>query len=191
MRHEVATDLSESARLFESIVWPAIAPLVRGGEMQAVESTADAGIARDLDVLAGIDAWQLLRSDRCMRGIASRVQWTDGKCWRTFTIRYSRMTGATTEWEKRWAAIRDGFLYPALTIHSYLSSDKSRLLAAGVVRTRELFEFVEARRRDDAWLQAHLRRVYDGNRLLWVSWDELAAAGVELRVATEAVREAA
>ena len=67
-------DLEASSSDFLRVVWPAIGPLVGGGEIVPVESVADKGMATMLDQRSGIDAWHLSRGKQ-VRGIASRVQW--------------------------------------------------------------------------------------------------------------------
>jgi hypothetical protein len=182
MRPDVAGDLTESADLFLRLVWPAVAPMVRGGQMVPVESVADAGMTKDLDTLAGIDAWQMLRSDCCMRGIASRVQ--PDKDWSTFTIRYSRATGAETEFKKRLRAIRDGMLYPALTIQGYVGREKASLLSAAVIRTADLFRFVEEHIEESAWQKPPRMRTVgvDRNKFVAVPWAELQSAGINVGI---------
>jgi hypothetical protein len=56
--------LSQSASDFVNIVWPVVKelPLIGGGQLQPVEASSDAEFAKTLDMLAGIDAWQVLTS---------------------------------------------------------------------------------------------------------------------------------
>lgn len=79
--------LGQSASDFVNIVWPVVKglPLIGGGQLQPVEASSDAEFAKTLDMLAGIDAWQVLSSPMAMRGLASRVQW--GQAHNTFTVR--------------------------------------------------------------------------------------------------------
>ena len=91
-------DLNDSAFEFHRVVWPAIRDLCGGGELIPVESVTETGFARQLDVAAGIDAWQLHTSEG-LRGLASRVQWVSGSAWNTFTIRRQRDSGTATEYD--------------------------------------------------------------------------------------------
>ena len=127
MRGEVARDLSDSAYDFKRVVWPAIRDRCGGGELQPVEAVSPGEFERKLDVLAGIDAWQII-NDRGIRGISSRIQWLEDNpdgtpaWWETFTIRKSRPSGAPTEWQKRTSGINNngGFISPALIVHAYI-----------------------------------------------------------------------
>lgn len=64
MTSPVTRLLSQSASDFVNIVWPAVKglPLIGGGQLQPVEASSDAEFAKTLDMLAGIDAWQVLTS---------------------------------------------------------------------------------------------------------------------------------
>lgn len=142
MRADVARDMGWSSSAFLGLVWPAIQHMCGGGELRPVEAVESPEMERHLDQLAGIDAWQICDGTG-MRGIASRVQRDkSNKAWDTFTIRYSRPTGAETEWTKRLRAvanIREGWLFPHLTVQAYISADWSRVLSAAVVRTCDLW----------------------------------------------------
>ncbi len=144
MRADVHRDLTASSRVFVDVVWPAIASIVGGGELKPVEGNAERGLEKDLDILAGIDGFQMLNSLGVMRSIATRVQWIapQSSAYRTFTIRKSRPNGARTEMEKRLHAIehRDlGYLYPHLTIQAYVRESTEELLSVGIIRTVDLF----------------------------------------------------
>lgn len=141
------SDFQCSSRDFIEVVWPAIAPMVEGGEFIPVEMDSKSDLARLLDRYSGIDAFQLLRKGHRLRALASRVQWIESgkKPYNTFTIRLDRSNGAVTEFEKRWAAIQkkeEGWLYPHLSIQAYLSEDRA-LLDAAVVETTDLFHFAD------------------------------------------------
>lgn len=127
MRDEVARDLSDSAFDFRRVVWPEIGPWCRGGDLEPVEAVSPGPFEKQLDVLAGIDAWQIV-DGAGIRGICSRIQWCKDdrnglpSWFETFTIRRSRPSGASTEWEKRTKALNGegGFIRPALIVHAYL-----------------------------------------------------------------------
>lgn len=189
MRYDVGRDLSWSAKAFLDLVWPRIAPWLRGGELVPVESATAASLQATFDTLAGIDAWHLCHEQRAMRGIASRIQTTaDGyEPYNTFTIRYKRSSGAETEFSKRLAAIRDregGWLYPHLTCQAYIDQRKERLLSCAVVRTEHLYVYA------DEWLDHGGEQAYikangaDANEFIVVKWSSLRADGVGVKTYT-------
>lgn len=142
---DVAEAMSKSARDFVECVWPVVRDMVGGGDLEPVEAVTASGYARQLDMLAGIDGWQV-RGDKGMRGIASRVRYLDRPRTPSFTIRSSRRSGAATEYQKRMRALREpdeGYLFPHWTVQAYLTEDRSRLLLAAAIRTAALFSFVE------------------------------------------------
>jgi hypothetical protein len=145
---------------------------------------------RDLDTLAGVDAWHMWRSGGCMRGVALRIQPVDGRPWNTFTIRESRANGCKTELEKRLYAIahRDGgWLMPAITAQAYTDKTTGAPLRVAVCKTEPLYGFVadnmpEPKTFGDMSAPVWRKRVYDGNTLLAVKWSTLINAGVAVRV---------
>jgi len=186
MSRNWVSDLKTSSRLFLACVWPAIQVKCGGGEIRAVEVIDDSRIAKELDVLAGIDVWQTVTGEG-VRGIASRVQWGEsaidprtGQPWNTFTIRYRRQSGVDTEFTKRIQAIRTGrWIWPYLTVQGYVSDEQdARLLSCAVVRSRDLYEYLDGRqdhlarrtsRDDDGWAE-----------FFYPSWAELRDAGVNV-----------
>ena len=131
--------MARSQSDFESIVWPVIRHSCGGGILIPVESVSEASFAKNLDMLAGIDAWQQFSDDdagQVMRGLATRVQWTDDP-YNSFTVRRSVTSGAKTEYDKRVAAMNGrGFLYPHLTVQAYLHN--GQLLSVGVAKTSDV-----------------------------------------------------
>src|SRR3989304_1287929 len=73
MRPDVADALKASSRAFVEVVWPVVGPGIGGGELVPVETVTASGFAKDLDTLAGVDMWQVVRPEG-MRPIASRMQ---------------------------------------------------------------------------------------------------------------------
>jgi hypothetical protein len=146
---DFATDMGWSTTAFESLVWPLCSPYVDGGDLLQMEGAGNGHLARELDMRAGIDGWQL--HPRGMRGIASRVQAgrtirdpRTGSTWDTFTIRRSRDSGAMTEYEKRLEAVTTGrWLYPHLTIHAYLEAKDGPVASVGIARTEDIIGFIE------------------------------------------------
>jgi hypothetical protein len=147
LRDEVRRDREQSSAAFERVVWPVVQKQcgeLRGSALRLVEGQANERIAYELDVCAGIDAYQ--RTSYGLRGIGSRVQW--GINYYTFTVRVSRPSGALTEYRKRLITLKrrhEGFLYPYWTIQSYISEpgENGTLLAVGVAKTVELYQYIE------------------------------------------------
>jgi hypothetical protein len=160
MRPDVARDLSDSAYDFVRVVWPAIKDACGGGDLQPVEAVAPKEFEKQLDTLAGIDAWQIING-KGIRGISSRVQWPDkgpggiDGWWETFTIRASRSNGSTTELEKRIRALKSksGFIRPALLVHAYVQKPRREGLLNYVcmVRADELFALATEEHAVDVW----------------------------------------
>lgn len=180
--------LRDSAKDFVEIAWPRIKtlPLIGGGELQPVEASSDAEFAKTLDMLAGIDAWQVLTSPGAMRGLASRVQW--GHPYNSFTVRVALPSGADTEYHKRIRALENrelGYLYPHLTVQAYLDKRGGKLLSAAVVRTEALFKkarlLVENRGKLRLEERSNLFGFHqhdDGTEFLYMTWPYLLHEGV-------------
>lgn len=140
----VFEQLTDSAADFLNVVWPEISltPIIGGGFLRPVEAVTEQGFAKELDLLAGIDAWQILKHpNSALRGIASRVQW--GAAHDSFSIRLSSRYGQETEFHKRLHAVRnteEGFIYPHITVQAYLESRQGQLISAAAIRTRDLIE---------------------------------------------------
>lgn len=138
-------DVSDTAFDFQRVVWPAIIRPIGGGELIHIESETAKGLTQKLDIHAGIDAWQIIKDDSIVRGVASRIQWGD-KDWSSFTIRKSRDSGAKTEFRKRLEAIRGdrGAVYPHLTVQAYVSKRRTGdLVSVAIVKTEDLFLLAE------------------------------------------------
>lgn len=143
MSKAVARDMSWSATLFIEQVWPLIVKQLGGGELLQMEGRPDTQLARMLDMKAGIDGWHI--SGEGMRGIASRVQETT-RPWNTFTVRMSRTSGATTEFEKRCLALKQvgrGWIYPSITVQAYAATKDGPVLTCGIAQTCDIIEFIE------------------------------------------------
>jgi hypothetical protein len=169
-----------SAAAFRSVVWPAISRWCGGGKIEQVEG-------RDrsmLDMYAGIDAWQVFGEDKAMRGIASRIQFDTGNSkypYDTFSIRVSRPT-CPTEYAKRLAAILSdrGMVWPHLTVQAYLNSAKKAIRSVAVVKTRDLYTFVDARGLESF---ATIMNKDRSSEFIAVAWDILTGNGVQVKIA--------
>lgn len=139
-------DLSNSSRAFLDCVWPVINEKCGGGNIKPVEVLHDNDLAKDLDILCGIDVWQTIDGEGA-RGIASRVQFGQ-KNWQTFTIRRSRFNGSRTEYDKRLEAIQSGgrFIYPYLTCQAYVYD--GALVGVGLAKTVDIFSLIEREKAD-------------------------------------------
>lgn len=191
MRPDVERDLTDSAYDFARVVWPAIRPWLGGGEVTPVESVTSEGFQKDLDAMAGIDAWHIMRDQHAIRGIASRVQ-SDGNAWNTFTIRLSRNYGRSfdTEYRKRLHALQNaerGFLLPHVTAQAYLSAPRTgQLMSVAMARTSDLFRLAEdiiergaySNVRDIRGKPLYGKRSTGGEGFLWIAWDLFPLAGV-------------
>ena len=160
-------DLTWSNQLFLTEVWPRIKERCGGGQIRPVEILKDDEIAKELDVLCGIDIWQVIDGQGA-RGIASRVQnetreSKKGINWKTFTIRYSRNdTGAKTEYHKRKEAIETGrYIYPFLTCQAYF--DHGEFVGGGIARTIDVFNNINLRQ----------KRTADNATFLYVYFDDV------------------
>lgn len=156
-------------------VWPAIRAKCGGGDIIPIETVTDSGLAHRFDMLSGIDAWQV-QENAGIRGIASRVQW--GRDWGTFTIRYSRASGARTEWDKiRDHNPDDGYIRPHLVVQGYCTKPGGSLIAAYVLRARDLYALATDEHEGTAWFK---RRVGDGNVMAVFEVQKLREKGVEV-----------
>lgn len=171
-----ASDMQAANKLFAEFITEISSRLT--GELISTE--LDGGrLAEIFDTYAGIDAIHVWRGN--VRGVAVRVQW--GVNYKTFTIRYRRHSGAPTEYAKRIAALRgnDGAMYPYLTIQAYADKrDGGKLLSYAIVKTADLYEFIDKRLIDVGGVVSGIRsrKCPEGNTFLYVSFDELIAAGV-------------
>jgi len=179
------SDLSDSAADFLRVVWPAIQSMVGGGKIIPIESITNDAMTDMLDKYSGIDAWHL-SDEKQVRGVASRVQWRYP--WDTFTVRYSRDSGAKTEYEKRKADISSGagWLYPHLTVQAFIAGakgEKGDLMSVAVIKTKDLIDACSS------VLNGGLDPKYCGIRrtgnasFIWTSWDWLKQQGYPIKIA--------
>lgn len=197
MREDVRKDLGDSAFEFQRLVWPEIGPRIGGGYVIPVEAVSDHEFAKELDVLAGIDAWHIIKKRNCVRALASRVQWTN-RPYDTFTIRYKRDSGTITEYTKRLDAFLNkdkGYLYPHVTIQAYVSTPRRNglFLSAGACQTERMFSLIEDNilghrgmvpRFEKTGYQWGTRRT-DNATFIVASWDWLAKNGVQVVVSSK------
>lgn len=173
MSETVNRAIRRSSEDFLRVVWPEIGKPF--GEIIPVESVTDSGFARELDTRAGIDNW-LIGVDGHMRGLASRVQWTD-RSYDTFTIRVRTSYGYATEYHKRKREIATlGAITPYYVTQAYVSLDRTRLVAAAIARMRDVIHAVDD---EVGWL---MPRNPDGTQGWAVPWHLLAERVPDVRV---------
>lgn len=186
MNIAVAERLSESSQNFNRLIKTDLEATLRG-QLEVVEGVTVTEIAKNLDILAGIDIWYIHRLNG-MRGIASRIQPSD-RSWDTFTIRHKRESGAKTEYEKRKSAIKDKYLYPYLTLQAYVKKDGSRLISYGLARTEDILKYCDSiLERYDFDVSRIPKRFYNrtGNKevgqasFFIVHWDDFEKAGYKI-----------
>lgn len=158
------------------------------GNLVSIE-LQDETIAKMFDMYSGIDALHIT-PDNQMRGVALRCQWRNSK-WKasypfnTFTIRYSRSTGAKTEYEKRMEAIYGGmgYLYPYLTIQAYFDdkSNPQEILSFAIVRTEDMYRVV-SNNIDNPRIVQKRTVGEDGNIFLAINFSTLEDTGCKIIV---------
>ncbi len=134
---EVLKDLDRSLNIVDEKIKPIVEKLLPGWKMMRVEGR-DNEVCQVLDMSCGVD--YLLVSGGCdmIYGAASRVQY--GKNYRTFTVRKSRESGATTEYEKRLLAIQHKAIWPHYNLQAYITGEDVSGLA--IVKTEDLIDFI-------------------------------------------------
>ncbi len=174
MSYDVAQDMKWSAKLFCEQIWPLIRPYVDGGDLLKMEGRPDIQLANELDMKAGIDGWHI--NGKGMRGIASRVQ--EASCpWNTFTVRMSRDSGATTEFEKRKIALEDierGWIYPAITVQAYVATKEGPILSCGIAKTSDIIAFVTN--------DLHYIKSTSNAQFAVCNWEKMQSQGYKVKI---------
>ena len=185
---DVAHDLSDSQYEFHRVVWPALGARCGGGRIISTEGVRR-DLERELDVLGGVDAFQVVQGE-AMRGISSRVQWHAPPMpdeYMTFTIRKRRRSGAPTEYSKRLRALENpgGWLFPHLTTHAYVAYPRlgGPLLSAAVATTRDVMRMI----RDGCeGFHYRIQEVFNAEFYV-VRWWEMRAFGLEVTIVPEQI----
>ena len=139
MKTKIISDMTESSQRFIDILKPQLSKILKGSFITVEGETTDE-MRKLFDILSGIDAW-FFNNAKGMRGIASRIQPSNHN-WRTFTIRYKRDSGTKTEYEKRKYSIENNYLYPYLTLQSYLDDDNN-IISYALIKTKDLISIVD------------------------------------------------
>lgn len=173
MANNFTQAIDQSCDLFDDVVKPALYDHL-DGTFYAVENTQNYVLDK-LDMNAGID---YLYFDGCgMYGVANRIQVSDVN-WGTFTIRKNRKSGKRTEYAKRVEAIDKGYLYPQLTIQSYVDNDNN-LLASAIAWTVDILKMIElglCKTQITGYDQIGRASFYA------VSWDDMIAQNMDVKI---------
>lgn len=121
----------------------------------------------------------LLKSkDGLIYGIAMRVNFN--KKWhKNITIRYKRITGTKTEFEKTISAIKSNAINSAIGVQ--IDVDESYNLIRGVIYDRyKLFKHINDN--IDYFTKKHIHQVYDGNQMFYLNYDLLDEINIKNNV---------
>lgn len=160
---------------------PIIASLLNGGEIMPVEGSDDE-VCKMLDLTCGTDYFQVYRESGLVWGIASRMQEIDTnrfkKPFNTFTVRKARTSGAKTEYEKRKHAIKNGGVYPFLTMQGYVDKQSKSLMSLAIAKTTDIMDYVDKGFAD----VKHTGESQNGQAEFYVvHWDKFAEAGYNIK----------
>ena len=162
---------SNASRIaFEDVVWPEIRGEIGDGRLHSNEGTSS-----PLDVIAGIDAWQIIEDRGVAVSIASRVQFVE-RSYYSFTVRYDLSSGKETEHDKRLRAVELGATLPDLTVQAYIAKLSGEFINAGIVGTRELWDYIS--RNMASLLKNTKANPEDGNLFYPVYWQAIRRAGI-------------
>jgi hypothetical protein len=178
-QEEVELALKKSAERFEKH-WPSLRTACGcRGELIPVEGV-DRDLPRRLDLVAGIDYFAATPTG--LISIGARVQ-ESPHLYASFTIRRAVKSGAPTEWVKKSIAYKNGSMIPELTVQVYVDK-KEALVGYGVVRTRQLLDYVNAGP-DFPGYTFTTKPVEGGNTLMAIWWMWMRREGVELTTSGE------
>ena len=162
------SDLEKSNQWFVNIVWPEVSEWFADEDAELIPIE---GVDRELynlfDTTAGVDFWIVERGEG-MVSLASRVQKLD---YTSFTIRYSRGSGAKTEYEKRISQLQSHYELPTYTLQAYIDPTLEVLRNAAMAPTEELYEYI--RTAGEPGVDWPLIPSNENERFFPVFWDEL------------------
>lgn len=169
--NRVEEAIQRSAETFRDTVWPHLAESLGGGELIPVETVTDSGFARLLDMLGMTDAWQVV-NNRGMRGLSTRVQWTQ-RPYRTWTVRSQLNSGRATEFHK---LMQPGdWQLPHYIVQAYVHPITLECLAAAAIRTADLQTMLR-----NGWHEREKENPRDRNLFIPVSWLTAHIYGLEV-----------
>ena len=169
-------DSVKSANQFHSIVKPKLEELLKS-EINIIEEYEEDNssmyrVSKELDMYSGVDGWRFDKVNQRHQYIASRIQIIKKgfKPFNTFSIRASRQN-SKTEYEKRIYAIENDWLYPQLTIQTYLDDTESEILSLGIVYTKELFLY--AKNNFDYLMSRAIKNKDNSSSFITITFSEL------------------
>lgn len=144
-QNDAITNMKDSAFDFKRLIAPIILKKIGGGKIISIESLGGEKVAKIFDSDAGIDAIQI-KTDKGIRGTASRIQWDWREDFRSFTQRYKLTSGYDTEYDKKKRAIKtkSGWFYPYWTSQGYVTQRrKGDLLYLCMMKTEDLYDYID------------------------------------------------
>ena len=172
-----ANDSKAAYRLGASVV-QMINPILKNDYIILQTENMDNQLAKLLDTLSGIDA--IMFNKNGISGVGLRVQQIKDKfgryvAYHTFTIRYSRSTGAETEYAKRKRQIYNAepSFYPHYTLQAYLDGE-NKLISAAFCKTKSIFDAAIKYEPFDKKASVYLQTAkVDGNKFLVIPYSEI------------------
>jgi hypothetical protein len=161
-------DLATSTRQFQEIVWPQIKDWFGGDPELYPAEGKDDPLYRSFDTDMGADFW-LVDNDAGMASIAARVQ--DQYEYETFTVRYSRSSGAATEHQKRMRQLASSYELPTWTIQAYVEPVLESVQNVAACRTDRLFEYIKSK--GEPSVDWPLKPSNESEMFYAVPWDEI------------------
>jgi len=150
-------------------------PLWLPGEFYNIE---DFEVSRIFDLKSCIDWIYVPSNVEATCGIASRVQRVKkgDTRWDSFTTRWEKISGKTTEYEKLLRAINSEerlFLSPGYFSQTYVDSETEEILSTGLCKTIHLVRTIRAiQSKEKDWEKRRLREVYNA-KFFFVYWWEM------------------
>ena len=166
MSRRFEQDATRSIRAFAQFVSPVLQTAFNAKRIEPTENHGDT-LATLLDRLAGIDG-AIVDGNNEILLYASRVQF--GKNYKAFSIRFSRPSGAMTEYEKLARAIQRNSVRPAVHVQTFVD-DGEHCADVGIVKTCDLIAFLSKH-------QNQRRTSKTGEDFLYAEWRQLPSVKV-------------
>lgn len=135
-------DLKKSANIIKSAT-PILQEIFEDPYLTIMQVEGkDEEVCQVLDKTCGIDYLALTHNGQSF-GVAWRCQWVEeNKEYNTFTMRKSRDTGASTEYEKRLKAIQDKAVYPHYVVQTFADKTTNEILSLALTTTESLLDYI-------------------------------------------------
>lgn len=163
--------MDKTASNYQKYVLPALKLTYPKNNFFEIEGLTTDEVLKNFDTYAGMDAY--MTDGINLRPIASRIQYSVP--YRSFTIRFSRDSGAPTEFEKIDRAIKYGYARPYYHIQTYIVNENKVFI--GIVRTKDLWFYINH-------YSPEIKRTgvkQHGQANFYVCyWDDLYKAGIEV-----------